>query len=251
MEQPLSELLAAQEYARNSTGWDLSFVDSRLLGAPIPWDYEQLAAEALQRSNSSVDLGTGGGEVLLRIAEKVSFSGLRATEQWAPNARLAYERLAPTGIPVVWCESEKQRLPFRFGIFELVLDRHEALDPAEVDRILAPGGMLLTQQCTPDTWPELHRYFDRAERFPDHYHKYAEAFRSRGYDVEVQRHDFDTQFASLSELVQMLIVAPWYVPDLDVEKDIEALRDLEKDLWKPGGIVLREGRYLLRATKAS
>lgn len=250
VEQPLSELLAAEGHARKSTGWDLRFIDAQPLGLPISWDYEALAREALQRSRSAVDLGTGGGEVLLRIADGIPFERLLATEQWEPNARLAHGRLAPRGIPLVWCESESTRMPFREGSFDLVLDRHEALDPQEVHRILAPGGTVLTQQCTPDCWPELHRYFDRTARFPDHYHGYAEAFRQLGYAVEAERHDFETRFASLSELVQMLIVAPWYVPELDVQKDLEALRALESELTRPdGGIVLRDGRYLLRAVK--
>lgn len=250
IEQALSDLLAAEQRARLSTGWDLSSIDARPLGLPIPWDYEALAREALQRSHSTVDLGTGGGEVLLRIAEGIPFERLLATEQWAPNARLAHERLSSRGIPLVWCESESNRMPFRQASFDLVLDRHEALDPQEVHRVLIPGGTLLTQQCTPDCWPELHRYFDRATRFPDHYHGYAQAFRDLGYAVQAERHDFETRFASLSEVVQMLIVAPWYVPELDVRKDLDALRALESELTTPdGGIVLRDGRYLLRAVK--
>ncbi|MFN8618264.1 MAG: methyltransferase domain-containing protein [Dehalococcoidia bacterium] len=249
-EQAYSELLAAQGYARQATGWDLGFIDAAHIGPPLPWDYEAEAKDALQRAKSAVDLGTGGGEVLSRIAKAVRFARLTATEQWPPNARLAYDCLRPLGIATVWCEAEGTRTPFRPASFDLVLDRHEALNPEEVHRVLQPGGTLLTQQCTPDTWPELHRYFDRAARFPDHYRGYADALRALGYAVELDRHDFETRFASLSELVQMLIVAPWYVPDLDVEKDIEALRRLEAELSDGGsGIVLREGRYLLRAVK--
>ncbi len=249
-EQPYSELIAAQNYARGTTGWDLGFIDAEHIGPPLPWDYEALAKMALRDAKSAVDLGTGGGEVLSRIVQGVPFDRLVATEQWPPNARVAHKRLASLGVPVVWCESEKERLPFRDSVFDLVLDRHEALEPTEVHRILVHGGTLLTQQCTPDTWPELHRYFDRAARFPDHFHEYAEAFRSLGYTVEAEEHHFETRFASLGELVQMLVVAPWYVPDLDVDRDLEVLRQLERDLTRPdGGIFLREGRYLLRATK--
>lgn len=67
----------------------------------------------LRDSKSAVDLGTGGGEVLGRIADGVHFARLTATEQWPPNARLAYERLRPLGIATVWCEAEGARMPFR------------------------------------------------------------------------------------------------------------------------------------------
>ena len=248
-QQPLSELLAAEAYARQKLGWDLGFIDSSPLGPEIPWDYEELARKALLASHSAVDLGTGGAEVLLRIVDGISFGRLIATEQWGPNARLAHQRLKKRNIPLVYCANATAPLPFASGAFDLVLDRHEALDPGEVHRVLAPGGRLVTQQCTPDCWPELHRYFDRATRFPDHYDEYADAFRSLGYDVELRRHDFETRFSSLSELVKMLVVAPWYVPGLSVKNDIQPLRALEAELGGPGGITLREGRYLLQAVK--
>lgn len=249
-QQPYDELLAAEAYARTKTGWDPGFIDSRHIGPPIPWDYEALAHEALRLSRCAIDLGTGGGEVLARIAAGSHFARLIATEAWAPNARLAHEHLRKQRIPVVRCANGEGTLPFKDEAFDLVLDRHEALDPAEVDRVLVPGGTLLTQQCTPDSFPELHRYFDRAVRFPDHYHNYADALRGLGYAVEIERHDFETGFPALSELVQMLVIAPWYVPDLDVKCDLEPLRRLEAELSRPGGeIVLREGRYLLRAVK--
>jgi ubiquinone/menaquinone biosynthesis C-methylase UbiE len=248
-EQPLSELLAAQAWARDFSGWDLSVLDIANLGEPIPWDYEALARDELVRAGSAVDLGTGGGEVLLRIAKGAS-KRVTAAEQWRPNARLAYSRLKQANIDLVWCEAEAMRMPFRDGAFELVLDRHEALTPSEVDRVLAPGGVVLTQQVTPDTWPELKRYFDRATHFPDHFNGYREEFKAMGYAVEQQKHEFTVAFATLAELVKMLTVAPWYVPEFDVERDIEALRALEHDLDGPAGIELIEGRYLLRGVKA-
>ena len=247
-EQPLSELLAAEAHARTTTGWDLSFIDMRQLGDPIPWNYEQLAREALTGASRAVDLGTGGGEVLVRIVEGRP-GRVVATEQWGPNAHLAYARLREHHVPLVWCEAESKRLPFRDGIFNLVLDRHEALDPSEVDRILAPGGWLLTQQVSSRSWPELHRYFEGVTRYPDHDHEYPLAFEALGYELDIRRHDFEVAFASLSELVQMLVVAPWTVPGFTVESHLEGLRRLEHDLDTPAGIVMKDGRYLLRAKK--
>lgn len=247
-EQPLAELLSAEQETRNSTGWDLSFIDMRPLGLPIPWSYEQVAKAELASAESAVDLGTGGGEVLLRIAGGAP-GRVVATEQWRPNARLANQRLRPGGIALVWCESEHRHLPFRDSAFDLVLNRHEALDPCEVHRILRPGGSLLTQQVTSRTMPTLHTYFPRATRFPDHDHEYPSALRSLGYAVEVQRHDFEVVFRSLADLVKFLAVAPWTIPDFSVERDLNALRSLEADLSGPHGIVMNDGRYLLRATK--
>lgn len=248
VKQPLAELLAAESRARTTTGWDLSFIEMRQLGLPLPWDYEQLARNELHHASCAVDLGTGGGEVLLRVAEGAN-ARVIATEQWGPNARFAHGRLQPRGISLVWCEAEARRMPFRDSAFDLVLDRHEALDPAEVDRVLRPGGNLLTQQVTSRTWPELRRHFPRATVFANHDVEYPAAFRALGYEVEFQRHDFEVAFPTLAALVQMLVVAPWTIPDFDVERDTVALRAIEAELSRPEGITLQDGRYLLRARK--
>lgn len=246
----LQELLKAEEQARSSTGWDLSFLGVRHLGEPVPWDYQELAREALARSHSAVDLGTGGGEVLLRVAKSAG-GRLFATEQWGPNARLAHSRLKPHRIPLVWCEAEGRRIPFRDAAFDLVLDRHEAFDPGEVDRLLAPGGVVLTQQVTSRSMPELRGFIPRATAFADHDREYAGAFESLGYEVEFRRHDFQIAFPWLASLVQFLVVAPWTVPEFSVERDIAALLRLERELSTLDGIAFSDGRYLLRARKPS
>ena len=242
------ELFEAEREARDFTGWDLSHLGMRELGRPMPWDYEAVARDALSRAEAAVDLGTGGGEVLLRVA---SGSGARvvAAEQWGPNARLAHGRLAAAGIPLVWCEAEGVRMPFRSGAFDLVLDRHEALTPAEVDRVLAPGGALLTQQVTSQSMQELRRYIPRATVFPNHDAEYAGAFRALGYDVTFRRHDFKVAFPALTSLVQFLVIAPWTIPEFSVQRDLDALLAIERELGGPEGIAFSDGRYLLEARK--
>jgi SAM-dependent methyltransferase len=247
-EQPLAELLAAEAAARDFTGWDLSSIGMRELGGPPPWDYEAEARELLGSAHRAVDLGTGGGEVLLRIAGN-SRASVVATEQWGPNARLAHSRLRAHGIPLVWCEAESTRMPFADDAFDLVLDRHEALEPTEVARILAPGGTVLTQQVTSRTMPELHQYIPRATTFPDHDKSYAESFRNMGFAVNFRRYDYRVSFPDLAALVRFLVIAPWTVPEFDLGRDLEALRAIERDLTTDDGIVFSDGRYILRAVK--
>ncbi|MGH2631858.1 MAG: class I SAM-dependent methyltransferase, partial [Tepidiformaceae bacterium] len=223
------------ERARGFSGWDLGFIGVRLLDAGLPWDYEAIAAERVHRAGKIVDFGTGGGEVLARVLALSDgrAGSVIATEQWRVNAPLARDRLRPLGVPVLRCDSE--RPPLRDASVDLVLSRHEAIDPAEVDRVLTPGGRFLTQQVTPDVWSELRRFFPRATVFPDHYRGYARWFEAHGYGVTLQRHDYRVAWASLGELVVNLLVTPWTIPDFDVARDIEALLALEAALTTPEG----------------
>ena len=171
-----------------------------------------------------------------------------ATEQWHVNAPVARDRLRPLGVDVVRADS--LRLPFADGAFDLVLDRHEALEPAEVARVLRPDGRVITQQVGHDTWPELQRFF-RAEEFPDHFRAYQEGFRSAGMTIEeARRHEERVAFAKLGEMVYMMLLTPDMFPEFDPIAEIDAVLAMEDALRGPEGIVVTERHYLLVAHKA-
>jgi SAM-dependent methyltransferase len=236
------------ERAREFAGWDFGFINRRPLDPPPPWDYEARARELAATASRVLDIGTGGGEVYSRIASGLD-ARFTACEEWVVNAHYAPQRLRPMGIDLVHCQTGERALPYHDGAFDLVLARHEAINPAEVDRILAPRGTVLTQQVVPDTWPELRDFFPRATVFPNHWVEYPEGFRRLGYAVEAQRYDDRVAFATLGDLVGMLMIAPWTVPDFDPEADLDALLALERSLTTEDGIVLREGRYLVEARR--
>ena len=48
------------------TGWDFSHLDGRMLEDQAPWSYSTRAAELMRQAASVIDLGTGGGERLLK-----------------------------------------------------------------------------------------------------------------------------------------------------------------------------------------
>jgi SAM-dependent methyltransferase len=242
----LSALTPYIQRARAFTGWDHSSLKMRSLGGELPWNYEAVATKYASRAGRVLDVGTGGGERFATIAAG-SAATFVATEEWGVNARVAYDRLCPAGIALVWASS--MRLPFSDSAFELFLSRHEAIEPAECNRVLAPGGRFLTQQCAPDDWRELRRFFPRMTVHPQHDRLYPEAFRDMGYEVSFQRNDYEVAFGTLGDLVFMLMTAPWTIPDFDPQLELDALMAVEAELSRPEGIVLSEGRYLLDARK--
>jgi len=246
--QAIDALQPYIERARGFSGWTFDDVAVRHLGPALPWDYERIAREYALRAASIVDLGTGGGERLAGIAAGAP-GRVVATEEWVVNAPVARGRLAPLGVEVVRADS--LRLPFADVAFDLVLDRHEALEPAEVARVLRPGGFVVTQQCGPHDWPELSRYLPTTV-FPDHFRAYQEGFRAAGLVVEDARwHEERIAFATLGDLVYMLLLEPWSLPAFDPAAQIDALMTLEEELGTEDGIVVTEIRYLIRAHKLS
>jgi SAM-dependent methyltransferase len=195
-----------------------------------------------------LDLGTGGGERLASLRRDLPRLVV-ATEEWAVNAPIAFRRLAPLGVRVVRAKSA--RLPFRTASFDLVIDRHEEFDPAEVDRVLLAGGSFVTQQVGQHDWRELRAFFPRMTDFGDLRSECVEAFRRLGFEVESVEHDHRVAYPSLGAFVFMLLVSPWTIPEFDVEQDLDALLAFESEHGTREGIVVAECRFLVRARKPS
>ncbi len=242
----LARLRPWVQLARDFSGWDLSEIHVRELEPGPPWDYEALVREAAAEQRRILDMGTGGGELLADLREALP-GKVVATEEWDINAPVAYRRLSPLGVDVVRCAS--MVLPFSEGSFGLVINRHEELSPAEVARVLTPGGLLLTQQVGLHNSHELRAFFPRMNYSDDIFARYAQELGALGFEVERKDHDFKVAYASLGDFVYLLCVTPWTIPGFDVERDLEALLAFEADRLTEDGIVVTECRCLITARK--
>jgi SAM-dependent methyltransferase len=170
-----------------------------------------------------------------------------ATEAWHVNAPIAAKRLA--GIAHV-VRASSLELPFAPETFDLLLDRHEELEPNEIGRVLRPGGILLTQQVIPEVWCELRAFFPRMTDFGPHFERYQTGLQAAGLVIRrAERYAAPEAFRELGELVYMLTIAPWTISDFDLERDLDALLAVEELLSRPEGIVLTAGHYLIEAWK--
>jgi SAM-dependent methyltransferase len=149
----------------------------------------------------------------------------------------------------VHCQDEL--LPFAPDSFDLILNRHSALDPADIARILTPGGSVLTQQVGNDNWDDIRPYFPQKTDWGDHYTRYREGFRANGLTIFDDRwHKTPAAFDSLGDFVYCLCVANWEAPGLDpLGNDLETLLQMERDLTTAEGFVVTETRYILEARK--
>ncbi|OAI39733.1 hypothetical protein AYO38_07140 [bacterium SCGC AG-212-C10] len=248
----IARLRPVVERARRNEGWDFGHLGARVVGAEsgadpstgLPWDYIARARVLASKSRRVLDLGTGGGERLSEIA-----AGIVATEQWHVNAPIAARRLAAREVPVVRAAVDSA-IPFANASFNLVLSRHEGLDPAEVVRVLAPDGSFLTQQVDQGNWKELARHFPRKLDWGDHGTRYASVLESAGYAVDLRRAEYRVAYRSLEDFVFMVAAAPWDLPDFGLDGDIDAWLAFERDCTTTDGLVVTEGRYLLEARVA-
>lgn len=102
------------------------------------WTYLDKVRDFLKPGTRVLDLGGGGGELLLpmlRDGRPAAGLGEATLEQ----------RLAALGV-TLYRAQEKRGLPFAEGSFQLVLCRHQSFRLDQIRRVLARGGFFLTQQ---------------------------------------------------------------------------------------------------------
>lgn len=238
-------------------GWDFSALEGRVREDEVPWDFAGIVRDELGCATRVLDMGTGGGEFLLSLADALPPDTV-ATEGFAPNVPVARAALEPHGITVVgWAHDEDdtayQRMPFPDGRFDLVINRHESYDPREIGRVLAPSGVFVTQQVGGDEVEELHRLTGKQ---PDHpevtYPLHRAALEHSGLVVlDGAEHVGTYEYVDVAALVAYLQIVPWDVPDdFSVDRYAEALLHLHHSGPAHGDpIRLTQKRFWLKATR--
>ena len=140
-------------------------------------------------------------------------------------------------------------MPFADGRFEVVLNRHEAYDAAEVRRVLSHGGRFLTQQVDGRDFAETQAIFGGRTAYPHvtlaHMRGEPEAV---GLVVEsAEEWTGETRFADDTALVRYFAFVPWEVPR-DFTVDRYALQLL--DLHRSGrDLIFTQRRFYLRCRR--
>jgi SAM-dependent methyltransferase len=244
-----------REESRPAVGWDFSHLQGRMTEDQPSWDFDALCRQALKFTRHVLDMGTGGGEQLLTFADVLPEDTV-ATEGWPPNLPVARAALAPHGIPVVAYDPESavaadRRMPFGDGRFDLVLNRHEAFVAEEVARVLAPGGVFLTQQVAGDDARELHEWLGGQASYPAHLKdQLVGQVRAAGLVIEVEAEWTGAyRFDDVAALVAYLRQVPWDAPDdFTVDRYADRLLALHRD-HHGGPLTVTKRRFWFRACK--
>ena len=233
------------EAAKNLKGWSFEYKPESLSG-PVPWNYEEMASNLLNHGDVVLDLGTGGGEVFSRIVEGKDCVAY-ASEEWHVNAPVARDHLYSKANVI---RASSSQLPFTNQSFDLVLARHEAIQPEEIERVLKSEGTFLTQQVIPDFMHELKDTFPNMTAYPNHYFEYQEGFSKLGLNVErAEEYRYQIRFNNLGHLVYQLVATPWTVPGFDVDSHLGELSMLDAYMRSGGELLFTAGYYLIKVTK--
>lgn len=230
-------------------GWDFAWMEGRATEERPPWRYARRLAERLAGAQASLDIQTGGGEVL---AEAGSYPPTAvATESWLPNLLEATRRLHPRGVAVVFAK-DAPPLPFADLAFDLVTSRHPVtIWWEEIARVLRPGGTYFAQHVGPGSAFELIEFFlgpqpdARRGRHPD---DEAACARAAGLEiVDLRTATTRIEIYDVAAVVYLLRKLIWWVPDFTVERYRDRLRELHELIEREGSFIAHSTRHLIEA----
>lgn len=227
-------------------GWDFSYMCNRWRQDELPWSYSRLVRENLSKEMDLLDMGTGGGELLLTFEHP--YHQTTVTEGWRPNYRLLKETLQPLGVKVVFV-AEDDQLKFPKDSFDIVLNSHESYDLTEVSRVLRPGGLFITQQVGDQNGRALsQKLFNNVQRQRIDWslETAKKALLKENFDILFAAESFLAQhFLDMEGLIYYIKRIPWEYPNFSVETHFEALLDRQKELCEKGFISNQQHRFIL------
>lgn len=220
------------------------------------WHYTTLVCAHAERSPDLLDLGTGGGEWLAALPCRPA--RVAATEGYAPNFPIAAARLRPLGVEIVAADAPdnvaqepgatEPELPFADSSFSLVVARHESYVPAEIARVLRPGGVFLTQQVGERNEDDVYVLLGRRPPPPTGWTLAFACGQLESAGLEVTRSEeaqVKTTFADIGAFAWWLRMVSFSVP-LSLERDRDRLVELHQSRTP---LVVRERRFLIEARK--
>ncbi len=249
---PLDELRRVASAVEPRRGWDFSRVRDQL--GPVPWDYMDVARRYLSPLHRVLDIGTGGGERFLALADAYG-SGIGI------DADPAMVAVADENLPddlacrIKFLPMDAAALEFPAGVFDVVLNRHSAVYVDEIARVLRPGGVFIAQQVGARNTANICALFGcgpggtYVEEPGQTVGEWVDAFAARGFAVRCRaEYDVPYLFLDVESLVFWLMAIPM-PEDFDIERHWPQVDHILNDFRTPRGIETNEHRELLIVQK--
>ncbi len=239
-----------EAWSHEFSGWDFAYLTGRMIENSTSWDYRQILLEKIKTAGSLLDLDTGGGEFLSSLQPLPYITC--ATEGYPPNVQVARSRLEPLGVRV-FDTYASGGLPFENNYFDLVINRHGDIYPAEIHRILKPGKRFITQQVGGRNNVRLNEMLQEQVAYQDSNWSLdlvVQWLDESGFKIIDQREEFPTvEFRDIGAVVYYLKAIPWQVSDFTIEKYYARLGIIHNIIRDQGKFDTVSHRFYIEAQK--
>ena len=251
----MEDLEKENDFYSKQGNWDFSQIKYETIYNPEnEFDFYTMIKKYSNPNSLCLDLGTGGGENLLKFYPEVGYiiaidNSKEMIETANKNLKFYKDK------KVKFVIGNNLNLNFPNNLFDLVSARNTISDPRQVFNILKEGGAFIIQGVdTKDCW-ELKEYFKRGqsynqkEIFSEMEYK---AFDNVGFkSVKLYPILFTEYYESKKELLKLLLKAP-IINDFDSNNNIiedDILDEYIKTHQTNKGIELKRVYYGILAIK--
>jgi SAM-dependent methyltransferase len=233
-------------------GWDFNQITKRTKTAGEKWNFLEVVKKYVNTKTFLLDLGTGGGEALLKIAKSVEKAyGIDNSKSMISTAN---KNLAKSKTPNVEFKlADTKKIPFPNEYFDVITCRHAPFSVKEMFRVLKPNGIFITQQVGEKDKQNIKKIFGRGQSFGEKVGtlmgKYIEELKKFGFKIlRKDTYNAIEYYASMEDLIFLLKNTP-IIPEFDIGKDQKYLEELERKYKTKDGIKTNSFRFLIIGKK--
>ncbi|MCR8644607.1 class I SAM-dependent methyltransferase [Paenibacillus sp. N1-5-1-14] len=230
-------------------GWDFSKLKISQEG--VKWDFYKEVVEACKPTDVLLDVGTGGGEALLSIADQAQL--LIGIDLSAGMIETAKRNLQLADIHNVrFLEMDVNQLMFPDHFFQVISCRQSVFNAREVTRVLTNDGVFFTQQVRENDKLNLKMAFGRGQAYGTPagtlQNQYVNELRKAGLaDIQVLEYDAAEYYETSEDLIFLLKHTP-IIPNFGKEeRDFEILEQFIKENKTDKGIRTNSARFMIVA----
>jgi SAM-dependent methyltransferase len=232
-------------------GWDFSRLKCTSEG--VEWDFYEEVIKRCKRSDILLDIGTGGGEAILSIADyALLLVGIDHSNGMMKTANENLMNSHKANVRFLHMDADRLDFPARF--FNIVSCRHSSFYPKEVERVLSKDGVFLTQQVSENDKLNIKQAFRRGQSFNEKdgtlKNNYVSELKKAGF-TDVQSFDYDATeyYQSYEDLLFLLKYTP-IIPNFgQSENDFVLLEKFIAKNQTERGIQTNSKRFMIIAKK--
>lgn len=232
-------------------GWDFSKVKSVSEG--VAWDFYDEVIQSCKKSDLLLDIGTGGGEALLSLADSaLLLIGIDLSTGMIETALNNVKQSNKSNIRFLQMAAEKLDFPDHF--FNVVSCRHSAFSAKEIAKVLVNDGVFFTQQVSENDKLNLKEAFGRGQSFGTNKdvlkNQYIAELADAGFtDIQSFEYNATDYFDTAEDFIFLLKHTP-IIPNFgQSETDFQILQQFIKNNQTEKGIRTNSERFMITARK--
>lgn len=232
-------------------GWDFSHLKTIEEGQR--WDFFQEVLKKAKPGDLLLDIGTGGGERILKIAQH--FRSVYGIDHSPSMINTAIKNLRKTKLDnVKFLLMDSSNLDFLDNYFDIVTDRHCDFNPSEVFRVLKKGGYFFTQQVSEGDQMNIKKAFGRGQGYGVKdgalKNKYLKQMTKLGFrKINSFEYDSGLIYKTDKDYIFHLRYTPTIPEFGKKKKDFEVLRKFIRENKTEKGIKTNSKRFMIIAAK--